>query len=643
MRLGMKVGGRYRLTEGPIRGGAGQVWLARDEELNRNVVLKRILSGGADSAGLDRLRAEARVLARFSHPHVVTLHSTELVGRRKKATAWLVMEYVPGGSLDHRPGMPPRLAAHVGAQIADALVALHAEGIVHGDIKPGNVVVTHEGTAKLADFGAAYRVGGQVTITPNAAVSYTPDYAAPEVVRGQPEPASDVFSLAAMVYALIAGRPPRSGGGDPAGKAGAYIAAREAARGNVVMDADVGPLREPLEAMLRRDPGRRPTAAGAMELLRAAVGPPEQLPPFPAKDPDTAPPHSGGEARQPEPGGRLDVLRRHPRRTAAGATAVVVLAAAVWAVAGIGGGKTAGKHPAAAAHGSPAVSSVMGDHRTVDPCALAEPAALGRFGQADLTTDYGNFDRCDVIVTRSSNSVVDVEVELDSGPAQQFSSPEKTTGRVTVVKEPADSGECDRALLLSGDRDAYVTVSAKSVQDTDAPATVLCDMAGVAAKSAVTVINKVPAKGEIARRPAFPANSLGRQDACTLLTAHALQVVPGVNADGPDVGFGNWNCSWESTTSDIWVQLSFDRGEPPTAADGTPTQLGGHRAFIYPPDEEGKNTCYIQVIHRAYTDQDGQPTVETLDLVVGGSDSATQLHTLATELAASAASELPSA
>jgi serine/threonine protein kinase len=205
-RLGMKVAGRYRLDRNLSRGRIGEVWLAHDLELGRDVVLKRLAAAGA--AGFDRLWAEGRALARFSHPHVVTVHD-RVRSKRRGAASWLVMEYVPGGSLDGRPPMSPSLAARLGAEIAGAVAALHAEGIVHCDIKPGNIVVTGDGAAKLADFGAAYRVGDVETITPNGPSSFTPAYAAPEVMGGWPVPESDVFSLGATVYGLIAGEAPR--------------------------------------------------------------------------------------------------------------------------------------------------------------------------------------------------------------------------------------------------------------------------------------------------------------------------------------------------------------------------------------------------------------------------------------------------
>ncbi|MEC3994944.1 serine/threonine-protein kinase [Actinacidiphila sp. DG2A-62] len=739
MRLGTRVSGRYRLKQGPLPGGTAEVWLAHDETLGRDVILKRLTP--TPTPRFDRLKSEARVLARFTHPHVVTLHDTVHLGKGSRATTWLVMEYVPGGSLDDRPPLPPRLAAHLGAQIADGLVALHAAGIVHGDIKPGNVVVTQTPaptgptaptpgaaatpsgplTAKLADFGAAYRVDGKETITPNSAVSYTPDYASPEVVRGQPEPASDVFSLAATVYALAAGHPPRRGAGaaepgraeadadrdpDPrqAAETEAFLAARRAARGDVDLSADVGPLLEPLTAMLQRMPHRRPTAAEARELLREIAGDTSDLPPLPPqRRPATgagAPArpnrrgHAAGSAvaAAPAAGTPADGARpyragrfRRPGRTPliAAAAALVVLAAAVisWALtrsSGDDGGSAAPPATGASAHAAPrtagptgrtgpagptgtaagadasAAGSVFGDHRTVDPCSLLAPAALRTYGSTRLDPAYGNFDRCDVIVGVAKEGPVDVEVELEAGPQREVEGTTSTTGSapgaagggrsVRTVREQLDGDECDRELSVSGDgRDgAYVTVTAKPQGDNTPSGALLCRMADTAARSAAATLAAVPAKGTLPRRsPVPPADSLAHQDACTLLDAHALGVVPGVDADDPDIGFGNWRCSWRSTTSDTYVQVFFDRGEPPTADDGTATRLHGRTAFVAPPDEEGDHTALVMLPGRAFTAADGTDGAETVRVVVGGETRTdAELRSMAVELATAAAGAL---
>jgi hypothetical protein len=672
VRLGAKVGERYRLMKGPVRGGTGEVWLAHDDELGRDVVLKRV-PGDTSPAGFDRLRAEARVLARFSHPHVVTLHDAVRVGRRARASSWLVMEYVPGGSLDARPPLSPELAAHLGGQIADALIALHAQGIVHGDIKPGNIVVAADGTAKLADFGAAYRVGGKETITPQGAVSYTPDYAAPEVVRGQPEPASDVFSLAAMVYALVTGRPPRHGAaGGPEGQdgeAGAYIAARRAARGDVELDAEAGPLLDPLTAMLRRDPGRRPTAAEARDLLRTVAGPREALPPLPDQEAG-AEQSFGAGAFGLEAAGNAGyagaagytaagkAARNLPRRTLAASAALALLAAGIgaWALtrgSGDDGTGADARGTANAAVTQPTAThpaaSLFGDPRTADPCTLDRPAVLTSFGDPQLDPAYGNFDRCDVIVQTPSDGPIDVEVEFGSGSAPELNGPTTTTGRVRLVQEPADGGECDRTLLLSGSGSSsgatadspYLTVTAKPESDKDVADATLCRMADATAADAVRVLNAVPDGGTLPRRsPPLPPDSLAYKDACTLLTAPALEIIPGIDADDPDIGYGNWDCSWDSTTSNTYVQVYFDRGQPKTAADGTPTQLGGHRAYIAPPDYEGDNTALVWVVHRSFTGVNDQDEIETVNVVVGGSRTDQQLRSMATELATAAAKQL---
>ncbi|MFC5832682.1 serine/threonine-protein kinase [Nonomuraea insulae] len=651
---GLTVDRRYRLVRRLARGQSGEVWLARDLELGRDVALKRVaVEGGA--AGFDRLWAEARALARFSHPHVVTLYHAVRAGPRRRATSWLVMEHVPGGSLEGRPGLPAGVAARIGAQIADALAALHAEGIVHCDLKPGNVVVTGEGTAKLADFGAAYRVGGAETITPNSAVSYTPDYAAPEVVRGQPEPKSDVFSLGAMVYALVAGRPPRRGGarptdgqeaasgrrpdgGGPPDSVEAYITVREAARGAVTLDADVGPLAGVLAGMLRRDPDERPDAAQARRRLEEVASPPGPIPAL-AQDLDA----------KPDPGGLPALVRGIPalvrsrRPILAGAAVALVAALALWQWGGdwiqlpsppTGGTPAAGG--AITGSRSPAVQGVLGDRRTADPCALLEPASLARFGSTDLDPDYGNFDRCDVLVSPPSDAVVDVRLDLNLDPPPEQAKAARTTKVVTVVEDPAESDACSRTLVLAGVTDTTITVTAKRDEKGRAP---LCEIADAATTHAVETLNE----GRIPRRdPGFPPESLANQDACTLLHAQALEVVPGIDAADPDRGYGGWDCEWESTTSDIWVDLTFDRGPTPNAEGGTATRLHGFPAFVR-PEAEGEGTCLVNIVYRTYIDGHSQTAAETLLMLVGGSRPVDRLCRMATDLAGSAAAELPRA
>ncbi|RMI31562.1 serine/threonine-protein kinase, partial [Streptomyces triticirhizae] len=284
MRPGDELAGRYGLEEVMGTGRGGEVWLAHDRLVGERVVLKPVPDGGDGAPPVRRL-GEPRALAKFrDHPHVVTLLDIVTVPAGGGGEAhWFVMEHVPGGGLDGRPPMAPRDAARLGAQLADALDALHAAGIVHCDVKPANVGLTRRGAAKLLDFGAAYRFRDTQTVTVNGPFSFTPDYAAPEVARGNiPRPASDVFSLAATLHALVTGAPPRdddpqerepepepdevegTDGGEGTAEDAEALRRWRAEQGVVRVDAEAtGPLAPVLTAMLRRDPRRRPDAAEA--------------------------------------------------------------------------------------------------------------------------------------------------------------------------------------------------------------------------------------------------------------------------------------------------------------------------------------------------------------------------------------------
>lgn len=197
------LGGRYRLVEHIERGGAGDVWRAHDERLDREVAVK-ILGAEADDAFRERFTHEARRAASVVHPNVVTVFDEGQDG----ADAYMVMEYVRGRTLrdliTERGPLPPHEAARLVAQIAAALDAAHAAGVLHLDVKPANVIVNQAGAAKLADFGVATAAHGEA----ERELVGTARYVAPERIEGAvPTARSDVYGLGLVAYELLAGRP----------------------------------------------------------------------------------------------------------------------------------------------------------------------------------------------------------------------------------------------------------------------------------------------------------------------------------------------------------------------------------------------------------------------------------------------------
>jgi serine/threonine protein kinase len=203
---GRLLAGRYRLTKRIDEGGAGEVWQARDERLDRDVAIK-ILGPTADEAFRERFADEARRAASVLHPNVVTVFDEG----RDGVDAFMVMELVRGRTLrdvvaDRGP-LRPHEAARLVAQIAAALDAAHEAGVIHCDVKPANVIVDQQGTAKLTDFGIARAARGPR----EHELIGTARYIAPERIEGRaPTERSDVYSLGLVAYELVAGRPPNA-------------------------------------------------------------------------------------------------------------------------------------------------------------------------------------------------------------------------------------------------------------------------------------------------------------------------------------------------------------------------------------------------------------------------------------------------
>jgi predicted ATPase len=205
------VAGRYRIERHLGSGSMGDVYLAWDEELDRAVALKFLRdSTTADPAALARLRAEARATARLEHPHVATVYD---IGETREGQSFIVMAYYPGETLRQRLARAPLLerdALRIAAQIAGALAAAHAAGIVHRDVKPANVLFDAEGGARLTDFGIAKLTTDSETAD-GGDVAGTPAYMSPERALGaMTDPSADLWALGVTLHEMLTGQRPAS-------------------------------------------------------------------------------------------------------------------------------------------------------------------------------------------------------------------------------------------------------------------------------------------------------------------------------------------------------------------------------------------------------------------------------------------------
>jgi serine/threonine protein kinase len=208
---GVLLNGRYRLEERIASGGMGDVWKGTDEVLDRVVAIKIMLDALMEEKGFaERFRAEARTMATINHPGVVRIYDFG-----SDQVAYLIMEYVEGEPLSKtlsRVGrLTPARTMSLIAQAAEALQAAHDKGVVHRDVKPGNLLVRPNGTLVLTDFGIA-RAAAAAQLTATGAVLGTASYIAPEQASGSPATAlSDVYSLGIVAYQCLSGHRPFEG------------------------------------------------------------------------------------------------------------------------------------------------------------------------------------------------------------------------------------------------------------------------------------------------------------------------------------------------------------------------------------------------------------------------------------------------
>ncbi|MFJ6002159.1 protein kinase [Arthrobacter sp. NPDC092385] len=266
---GITLGGRFELTERIAIGGMGEVWKARDQILGRVVaikILKEEYSG--DPAFLNRFRAEARHTALLNHEGIANVFDYGEEG----GSAYLVMELVPGQPLsaviEKEQVLSPDRTLSIVGQTATALAVAHRQGLVHRDVKPGNILVMPDGRVKITDFGIA-RLADQVPLTATGQVMGTAQYLAPEQATGQPATgSSDIYALGVIGYELLAGRRPFSGESQIA------IALAQVNDAPPPLPESIPrPVRALISSMLAKDPADRPrdaeSLARAVDAIRA--------------------------------------------------------------------------------------------------------------------------------------------------------------------------------------------------------------------------------------------------------------------------------------------------------------------------------------------------------------------------------------
>jgi eukaryotic-like serine/threonine-protein kinase len=204
---------RYQIVRHIARGGMAQVYLAQDLLLDRPVALKVLFAElAANRSFVERFRREARAAANLNHPNIVAVYDWG----EQSQTYFIVMEYLEGQTLRElilrNRRIPPRQAAEIGAEIAAALAFAHHHGVIHRDVKPGNVIISPNGLVKVTDFGIARAGDPNDNLTQTGAVMGTATYFSPEQAQGKPlDNRSDLYSLGVVLYEMVSGNPPFTG------------------------------------------------------------------------------------------------------------------------------------------------------------------------------------------------------------------------------------------------------------------------------------------------------------------------------------------------------------------------------------------------------------------------------------------------
>jgi hypothetical protein len=593
---------RYRLDREIGVGGMGAVWLATDLTLDRQVAVKRAHAISTDRGDTTKLQVEAELATKVRHPNIVEVYG--VVG--EPDDQWLVMEYVPSRSLaqliaDEQVLSVPR-AIHYVRQIADALDAVHRAEVVHGDVKPANILIPDNGIAKLSDFGVSRQVWNAETLNSTGPVLGTPAYMAPELLDGKrPSPASDLFALGATLFAAVEGEAPYGSDGAP------LSTVKRMVHNDMVAMRNAGSLAPLLASMLATEPAERPTAAGASRLLR-------------------------------ELGGTIDPVKesvlpdqrrvRWPLLVTSSSVAVVVVLVLVgWLVWPKFGSAPVTPPPPKTTAAKAAHGLLVPDQTLVRPCGLMNADLLAKFGgNVQMDPRFGNFNRCDVLFD-TNKTTIDTQVVFDDpdGPP---------TGKNTVVEQAPQisPGDCLRTLLLSDGTQIQVDASTRNGSPDPVGTVDFCGIDEVATQYALGVLNR---SGVPQRAAGSLVGSLADADACKLLTPAQVSVVAGIDAGNPEPKFGDWECDWHGPDN-LQVGVTFDQSQPPDSSDGQEVAIGSRAAYI----ELDENGCEADLVYRTYGIGGGQQIAELVNIEVDGNQPQSQQCGLAQVLAQDVGAQL---
>lgn len=656
---GDEIAGRYRLVQPLGSGGQGEVWEATSLSVSTlRVALKRVHQ---EDDGARRALEEAEKLARVRHANVVSVHDVVADGDDH----WIVMGYVAGESLGQLGKITVEDAAAYGAQLADGLIAVHAQDLLHRDVTPANVIVA-DGVATLIDFGIAHSVADADTATSGARVTGTPGYLAPEMLvpDTQYRRPADVFGLGATLYRALEGTSPFGEGSD------AQLFARTE-RDDVRPPRRAGAMSGVLMRMLDKNPRGRPALEAVRDELRSIAGGNGPLPPPPgpkggrrtrvlvaaacaavlvvagalyswnAFGPPSDGPDQAEGTEAPAAGPSRTGLDAQPKSTPQDEATATPEATEPEPTptptpdentgGSDGGGNDGGEPPVVAAPIQfPDKSADAAREASWDPCKLLGGGALDRFGTSRTDSDRDVFQMCTVTVSNGS-SLSEVELTMFTGEDPDGSGSDQGGG---VTLYSSDGGaECSRDVVFgAGDR---YTLSFEATQVEGSGAD-LCGMAQSVADRAVSLVKA----DEIPVRTALPLpGSVITRSTCPLPSDDALRTALLVDdLVGPGREFAEWDCNWDGDEG-RYLRIMFQRDEGYAPGESTEHSLSGYTA--YERGDAWEEGCLVDVVAQEGASPEGDGTVtELLRVHLTGESDQDTLCDAAVAVARSAAAAL---